>query len=185
MSWIKNFRLRYGLTQSQLARFTGVTRVYISVLEVRTEIPPFLERLLFDLETEFDSATRMQESQRPQGHPFQQQKRLSNLRKAIEKKKTQLARLEKKLTSLEIRYNHLAVFQTVCRRWKEKYQGHDPLIQEKINSLLAEKKVDMLRCGPEALSALRVSIIRLSSEVQASEREYNHLSQNTPLLSLE
>ncbi len=177
MSWIKNFRLRYGLTQSQLARFAGVTRIYISVLEVRSEIPPLLERLLSDLQAAFESASEEQEALAPQSHPIQQQKHLLQLLCAIEKKKAQVVRLEKKQADLEIRYSRLAVFQRVCHRWEEKHQGHDPLIKEKIDSLWAEKKAEMLLCGPEALSAIRVSIIRLRSEIEAAEFEYQKLSQ--------
>jgi transcriptional regulator with XRE-family HTH domain len=176
MSWIKNFRLRYGLTQSQLARFVGLTRNYIAVLEGRTEIPPFLERLLFDLEAEFESASNSQEGFAPQSHPFQQQKRLSQLQRIIKKKKAQLLRLEKKFASLETRYANLAIFQRVCQRWKGKQQDHDPLITEKINSLLAEKKAEMLLYSPEALSVIRICIIRLRSEVEAAEHEYQNLS---------
>lgn len=179
MSWIKNFRLRYGLTQSQLARFAGVTRIYISVLEVRSEIPPLLERLLSDLEAAFESASKEQDALAPQSHPIQQQKRLKQLWKLMEKKKAQLVRLEKKHASLEVRYARLAVFQRVCHSWEIKQQDNDPLIKEKIDSLLAEKKAEMLLCGPEALSAIRVSIIRLRAEVEASEYEYSLLSQNS------
>ncbi len=177
MSWIKNFRLRYGLTQSQLARFAGVTRNYIALLEGRSEIPASLERLLVNLEIEFESASAIQEALAPQSHPVQQQKRLSQLLNAIEKKKAQLDRLEKKLASLEIRYANLALFQRVCHSWKTKQQDHDPLIKLKIDFLLAEKKVEMQICGPEALSVIRVSIIRLRSEVESSEYEYQKLSQ--------
>ncbi len=176
MSWIKNFRLRYGLTQSQLARFAGVTRIYISVLEVRSEVPPSLERLLSDLEAEFELASTSQEGLVPQSHPFQQQKRLSQLQRIIKKKKAQLLRLEKKFASLETRYANLAVFQRVCQRWKEKQQDCDPLITEKIDSLLAEKKAEMLLYSPEALSVIRICIIRLRSEVEAAEHEYQNLS---------
>ena len=178
MSWIRNFRLRYGLTQSQLALFAGVTRVYISVLEVRSEIPPSLERLLSDLEAEFESAGNSPDGLPPQSHPFQQQKRLKQLLRAIGKKKAQLVRLEKKRASLEIRYSRLAVFERVCHRWEAKQQDRDPLINEKISSLLAGQKAEMLRCGPEAMSIIRVSIIRLRAEVEAAEYEYSLLSQN-------
>ena len=178
MSWIKNFRLRYGLTQFEIARFAGLTRNYIGLLEGRSEIPASLERLLFYLEAEFESASRVQDALAPQSHPYQQQKRLSQLLRSIEKKKVQLVRLEKKLASLEIRYANLAVFQRVCHRWKAMQQDHDPHIKVKIDSLLADKKVEMLRCGPEALSVIRVSIIRLRSEVEAAEHEYQKLSHN-------
>ena len=56
------------------------------------------------------------------------------------------------------------------------HQDRDPLIKEKIDSLLAEKKAEMLLCGPEALSGIRVSIIRLRSEVEAADYEYQKLS---------
>jgi len=177
MSWIKDFRLRYGLTQSELARFAGVTRNYIAILEGRSEIPTSLERLLVNLEIEFESASGVQEAQGPQSHPYQQQKRLSHLLKVIEKKMAQLVRMEKKLASLEIRYANLAVFQRVCQSWKTKQQDHDPLIKLKIDSLLAEKKVEMQICGPEALSVIRLRIIRLRSEVESSEYEHQKLSQ--------
>ena len=177
MSYIKNFRLRYGLKQSVLARFTGLTRNYIAVLEGRSEIPLFLERILSDLEAAFESASEEQEALAPQSHPIQQQKHLLQLLCAIEKKKAQLVRLEKKQADLEIRYSRLAVFQRVCHRWEEMHRDRDPLIKEKIDSLLAEKKAEMLLCGPEALSAIRVSIIRLRSEIEAAEYEYQSLSQ--------
>ena len=177
MSWIKNFRLRYGLTQSQLARFAGVTRIYISVLELRSETPPLLERLISDLEVEFELASSSEEVLSPQSHPYQQQKRLSHLLKVIEKKKALLVRLEKKLASLEIRYANLAIFQKVCHSWKARLRDHDPLVKLKIDSLLAEKKVEMHICGPEALSVIRLRIIRLRSEVESSEYEYQKLSQ--------
>ena len=178
MSWIKDFRLRYGLTQSQLALFAGITRTYLSVLELRSEFPPALERLFTDLDKEFEKAVSETADEPTFKNETKYQKHLYDLRKLIERKESNIKRLEKELKKKESRYKNLVVIHKVCNRWLNLYKDKDPLIHVKTASLLSGQEVELITCGPEARSRIRLSISRVRSEIQTAKEEYENFSQS-------
>jgi len=184
MSWIKDFRLRYGLTQSQLARFAGITRNYLGVIEGRAEIPAPLERLLTELEKEFERATSKTDVELSLVNTTKHQKHLSDLQKRIERKEVYLKRLEKELAQKKVRYKNLHILQQVSNRWLDLKKDEDPLIVQKTTSLLSEIDVEIITCGPEVLSKLRLTIGRTRSEVKVAKEEFENLSQFTTPKSL-
>ena len=179
MSWIKDFRLRYGLSQSQLGVFAGISRSYLSMLEAREEIPSALMILFADLEKEFQKATAEPMDEPVPVNPLKHEKNLSALLKRIQKKETYVKKLEKRLEEREDRFQKMAVIIKVCNRWLEQKKDEDPIIHEKIGTILSDQELKLIHCGPEARSILRVAIGRIRSEIRVAREEYENLSQNT------
>ena len=178
MSWIKDFRLRYGLSQSQLGVFAGISRSYLSMLEAREEIPSALMILFTALEKEFKKAAAEPSIEPLPAHPTRHEKNLSALLKRIQKKETYVKKLEKRLEEREDRFQKMAVITKVCYRWQEQKKDEDPIIHEKIGTILADQDLELIYCGPEARSILRVAIGRIRSEIRVAQEEYENLFQN-------
>jgi transcriptional regulator with XRE-family HTH domain len=181
MSWIKNFRESYGLSQLQLAHFTGITRDYIAFIERQRHPPSNLKHLFDELQTEFENVQALADEEEDLSDPIQNAELLKDIRLRIEKKEAQLRRLSKKLAELKERQKNLKVLRKVSSNWKAKKLDTDPDILSKTGPIESGIKVEILRCGPAAQSRIRLKMARVQAEIDAAKEEIAIISPFTTL----
>ena len=184
MSWIKEFRLTYGLSQFQLAQFVGITTPYFSVLESRGRVPSRIKDLLLELRKEFEQAQQELNPSDSFHFPIRKDSIPSNLVLRLEKKEDLLDRLQKELASLEQRHSRVILLQKVCQRWKDKKAASDPEVHIKLGSLESGQMVEAIQCGPGPQSKIRVKIARLKSEIRTLKEELEKYFPNQNPLSV-
>jgi transcriptional regulator with XRE-family HTH domain len=179
MSWIKNFRESYGLSQLQLAHFAGITRDYIAFIETQ-RLPPSKLKYLFDeLQTDFENVEALADEEEDLSDPIQNAALLIEFKLRIEKKEAQLYRLGKKLAELKKRHRNLKLLKQVSSGWKAKKLDLDPDILVKMGPIESGIKLEIRRCGPAAQSRIRLKIARVQAEIDAAKEEIEKISQFT------
>jgi transcriptional regulator with XRE-family HTH domain len=181
MSWIKNFRESYGLSQLQLAHFAGITRDYVAFLETQRHPPSYLKHLFDELQAEFEDVQALDDEQEDLSDPIQNAALLKDIRLRIEKKEAQFGRLTKKLAELKERQKNLKMLQRVVSRWKVKKQAIDPDILAKMGPIESGILVEILHCGPAAQARIRLKMTRVQAEIVAAKEEIVKISPFTTL----
>ena len=176
MSWIKNFRESYGLSQLQLAHFAGITRDYIAFIERQRHPPSYLKHLFDELQMEFENVQDQADEEEDLSDPIQNAELLKDIRLRIEKKEAQLRRLSKKLAELKERQKNLKVLRKVSSNWKAKKLATDPDILTKMGPIESGILVEILRCGPAAQSRIRLKMARVQAEIDAAKEEIVKIS---------
>ena len=176
MSWIKNFRESYGLSQLQLAYFAGITRDYVAFIETQRHPPSYLKHLFEELQTEFENAQALADEGEDLSDPIQNAELLKDIRLRLESKEAQLRRLIKKLAELKERQKNLKVLQKLVPLWKAKKQATDPDILTKMGPIESGILVEIPRCGPAAQSCIRMKMARVQAEIVAAKEEIVKLS---------
>lgn len=179
MAWIKDFRKARGLSQVQLARFAGISRTYLSVLELRPSLPDGLNTLFLDLQTEFDRADAVVKSQEFVSPPHKTNDFTSALEQRLVKKREQLKGLQRRLGSLEKRYRQLLLLRQVCERWRSLKKDTDPTLEVKLGALEAGQKTELRRCGPAARAEIRIRIACLEAEIEMAAEELKFFSNGS------
>lgn len=176
MSWIKDFRKAYGLSQLQLAQFAGLSRNHLSMLEVRKQIPAGLHTLFLELKQAFDQAD---ENITDETVEWSEQKRaatINQIQQRLFRKTEQLERLQRQTISLEKRYQNLNRLQQVCLRWRDLKSDSDPAIDTKIAAIQAKRKQEIRKCGPAAQTKIRIRMAILVAEIEISSEEIKYFS---------
>jgi len=173
MSWIKDFRKARGLSQIQLAQFAGISRTYLSILEVRPGLPPELNKLFLELKQEFDLADALIIEQDFVSSPQKTAAFLQELQEQINKKSKQLAALGFKLASIEKRYRELFLLARVCDAWKRLKTDIDPMLSAKMGAIEFNMKSELRLCGQPAQEKIRIRMAGLEEEIKIISKKLN------------